>query len=107
MELDPMHNKVVIIGSGPAGLTAALDEGLVLTRFVTELLIVHRRDQLRADSILQERAFANPKVRFIWDSAVTEILGDQRVTGVRIKNLKTGEETVEETEGVFPYIGHV
>src|SRR6266545_1804247 len=62
--------KVVVVGGG----NSALDEGLFLTRYVTELLIVHRRDALRADPILQERAFANPKVRFIWDSMVTEIL---------------------------------
>ncbi|HEX9440502.1 MAG TPA: thioredoxin-disulfide reductase [Roseiflexaceae bacterium] len=95
--------KVVVVGGG----NSALDEGLFLTRYVTELLIVHRRDALRADPILQERAFANPKVRFIWDSMVTEILGDENVTGVRIRNLKTGEEAALEADGVFPYIGHV
>lgn len=95
--------RVVVVGGG----NSALDEGLFLTRYVSELVIVHRRDQLRADPILQERAFENPKVRFIWDSTVTEILGTDRVTGVRIKNLKTGAESIEETDGVFPYIGHV
>ncbi len=95
--------RVVVVGGG----NSALDEGLFLTRYVSELVIVHRRDQLRADPILQERAFANPKVRFIWDSAVTEILGTDRVTGVRISNLKTGAESIEEIDGVFPYIGHV
>jgi thioredoxin reductase (NADPH) len=95
--------KVVVVGGG----NSALDEGLFLTRYVTELLIVHRRDALRADPILQERAFSNPKVRFIWDSTVTEILGDENVTGVRIRNLKTGEEVALEADGVFPYIGHV
>lgn len=95
--------KVVVVGGG----NSALDEGLFLTRYVDELVIVHRRDQLRADPILQERAFANPKVRFVWDSVVTEILGDTQVGGVRIQNLKTGEETTLETNGVFPYIGHV
>ncbi len=95
--------RVVVVGGG----NSALDEGLFLTRYVSELVIVHRRDQLRADPILQERAFANPKVRFIWDSAVTEILGTDRVTGVRIRNLKTGAESIEEIDGVFPYIGHV
>jgi thioredoxin reductase (NADPH) len=95
--------KVVVVGGG----NSAMDEGLFLTRFVTELVIVHRRDTLRADPILQERAFSNPKVGFIWDSTVTEILGGENVTGVRIKNLKTGEETELPTDGVFPYIGHV
>jgi thioredoxin reductase (NADPH) len=73
-------------------------------------VIVHRRDQLRADPILQERAFAlekTGKLRFVWNSTVTEILGEQNVTGVQIKNLQTGEETTLPTDGVFPYIGHV
>jgi thioredoxin reductase (NADPH) len=95
--------RVVVVGGG----NSALDEGLFLTRYVSELVLVHRRDQLRADPILQERAFENPKVRFVWESAVSEVLGDERVTGVRIKHLQTGEETVLETDGVFPYIGHV
>ena len=98
--------KVVVVGGG----NSALDEGLFLTRYVSELVVVHRRDQLRADPILQERAFAQEKagkLRFVWDSAVTEILGEGSVSGVRIKNLKTGEETTLDTDGVFPYIGHV
>jgi len=95
--------KVVVVGGG----NSALDEGLFLTRFVTELVIVHRRGELRADSILQERAFANPKVRFIWDATVDKVLGDERVTGVQIKNLKSGEVSILETDAVFPYIGHL
>jgi thioredoxin reductase (NADPH) len=95
--------KVVVVGGG----NSALDEGLFLTRYVDELMIVHRRDSLRADPVLQERAFSNPKVRFIWDSTVEEILGDEKVSGVRVKNLKTGEETTFEADGVFPYIGHI
>ncbi len=95
--------RVVVVGGG----NSALDEGLFLTRYVTELVIIHRRDSLRADPVLQERAFANPKVRFVWDSTVDEVLGEQSVTGVKIRNLKTGEVTQIDTEGVFPYIGHV
>ena len=95
--------RVVVVGGG----NSALDEGLFLTRYVTELVIIHRRDQLRADPILQERAFSNPKVRFIWDSTVSEVLGGESVTGVRIKNLKTGAESELPTDGVFPYIGHL
>ena len=95
--------RVVVVGGG----NSALDEGLFLTRYVTELVIIHRRDSLRADPVLQERAFANPKVRFVWDSTVDEVLGEQSVTGVKIRNLKTGEITQIDTEGVFPYIGHV
>jgi thioredoxin reductase (NADPH) len=95
--------KVVVVGGG----NSALDEGLFLTRYVDELVIVHRRDALRADPVLQERAFSNPKVRFIWDSTVSEILGSENVTGVRVKNLKTGAETDLVVDGVFPYIGHI
>jgi thioredoxin reductase (NADPH) len=98
--------NVVVVGGG----NSALDEGLFLTRYVNELVIVHRRDQLRADPILQERAFALEKagkLRFVWDSTVTEILGEQKVIGVQIKNLQTGAETTLATDGVFPYIGHV
>lgn len=97
------EKRVVVVGGG----NSAIDEGLFLTRYVTELVIIHRRDSLRADPILQERAFANPKVRFVWDSAVEEVLGEQSVTGVKVRNLKTGEVTQIDTEGVFPYIGHV
>jgi thioredoxin reductase (NADPH) len=95
--------RVVVVGGG----NSALDEGLFLTRYVTELVIVHRRDTLRAEPQAQARAAANPKVRFVWDSAVTEILGEESVSGVRIKNLKTGAESTLETDGVFPYIGHL
>jgi len=95
--------KVVVVGGG----NSALDEGLFLTRYVSELVIVHRRDSLRADPVLQERAFSNPKVRFVWDSTVEEILGENTVTGVTIRNLKTGEAITHTTDGVFPYTGHV
>jgi thioredoxin reductase (NADPH) len=95
--------KVVVVGGG----NSALDEGLFLTRYVDELVIIHRRDALRADPVLQERAFSNPKVRFIWDSTVSGILGSESVTGVRVKNLKTGAETELAVDGVFPYIGHI
>lgn len=95
--------KVVVVGGG----NSALDEGLFLTRYVTDLTIIHRRDSLRADPVLQERAFSNPKVHFAWDSVAEEILGDDKVTGIRIRNVKTGEQRVLEADGVFPYIGHV
>jgi len=95
--------KVVIIGGG----NSALDEGLFLTRFVNELIIVHRRDQLRADPILQERAFSHPKISFIWDTVPLEILGTEKVTGIRLKNCKTNAETVLTTDAVFPYVGNV
>lgn len=97
------EKRVVVVGGG----NSALDEGLFLTRYVSELVIVHRRDTLRADQVLQERAFSNPKVRFVWDSTVDEVVGDTTVTGVKIRNLKTGAITDLATDGVFPYIGHV
>ncbi len=97
------NKKAVVVGGG----NSALDEGLFLTRYVTDLTIIHRRDSLRADPVLQERAFSNPKVRFIWDSTVDAILGEDKVTGVRVRNLKTGEESILDTDGVFPYIGHI
>lgn len=93
--------KVVVVGGGDS----AVDEGIVLTKFADEVIIVHRRDQLRATKIYQERAFANPKMRFVWDSVVEEILGEQTVTGVRVRNVKTGETAVTEADGVFVYIG--
>ncbi|NCC34335.1 MAG: thioredoxin-disulfide reductase, partial [Chloroflexia bacterium] len=94
---------VGVVGGG----STALDEGLFLTRYVDQLIIVHRRDSLRADPVLQERAFGNEKVRFVWDSTVDAILGDDKVTAVRLRNLKTDETSDLEVDGVFPYIGHV
>ena len=93
--------QVIVVGGGDS----AIEEGLFLTRFACEVVVIHRRGELRACEILQERAFANPKMRFVWDSVVEEILGDQTVTGVRIRNVKTAETSVLDTDGVFVYIG--
>lgn len=95
--------RVVVVGGG----NSALDESMFLSRLVSQITIVHRRDQLRADPVLQERAFADPKIEFVWDSVVEEILGDGEANAVRIRNLKTGEVTTLDTEGVFIYIGHI
>jgi thioredoxin reductase (NADPH) len=95
--------KVVVVGGG----NSAFDEGLFLTRFVDELIIVHRRQEFRADPVLIERANANPKVRFVLDSTVSAVLGDEKVKAVEITNLVTGEKSELAVEGVFPYIGHV
>ncbi len=92
---------VIVVGGGDS----AMDEGLFLTRFARQVTVVHRRDALRAGKTLQNRAFANPKIKFVWDTVVEEILGDTGVTGARVKNVKTGEESVIEAEGVFVYIG--
>lgn len=93
---------IVVVGGGDS----ALEEGLFLTRFAKSVTVIHRRDQLRASAILQNRAFANPKISFVWNSVITEILGEDRVEGVRIQNVNTNEEHVMTTEGIFIFIGH-
>jgi thioredoxin reductase (NADPH) len=93
--------RIVVAGGGDS----AIAEGIFLTRFASEVLVVHRRDQLRATKIYQERAFANSKIRFVWDSVVEEIVGEQTVTGVQVRNVKTGETSIIEADGVFVYIG--
>jgi thioredoxin reductase (NADPH) len=79
---------------------------LFITRYATSVIIVHRREELRASTILQKRAENNPKVSFVWNTVVTEVMGSDKVEAVRLKNLKTGEETILETDGVFIFIGH-
>ncbi len=96
------ERKVVVVGGGDS----ALEEGLFLTRYATSVTIVHRRDSLRAGVLLQKRARENPKVSFIWNSVVTEILGADKVEAVSLKNLQTGETSRFPTEGVFIFIGH-
>jgi thioredoxin reductase (NADPH) len=95
--------RIVVVGGG----NSAVEEGLFLTRFASEVVLVHRRDQLRADPIIQQRAFTNPKMRFIWDTVATEIVGNGKVNGIRLKNIKTGSEELLEVDAVFPYVGHV
>ena len=97
------EESVVVVGGG----NSALDESLFLTRLVNDVKIIHRRDQLRGDPILQDRAFANPKISFLWDTVVEAILGEDAVNGVRLRNVKTGEVSKMETDGVFIYIGHI
>ncbi len=95
------EKTVTVVGGG----NAAVEEAMYLTKFADKVYIVHRRDTLRADKIVQERAFKNPKLEFIWDSRVVEIQGDNVVTTAVIENVKTGEITNLKTDGVFPYIG--
>jgi thioredoxin reductase (NADPH) len=97
------NKKVVVVGGG----NSAIDEGLFLTRYVDELYLVHRRDSLRADPVLQERLFSNPKVKVIWDSVVEAIEGETKVENLKLKNLKTGVVSDLPADGVFPYIGHI
>jgi thioredoxin reductase (NADPH) len=96
--------EVVVVGGGDT----AMEDALYLTKFCKKVTVVHRRDQLRASQIMGDRAQSNPKITFLWDSVVTEILDPKKddVEAVRIKNVKTGEETLYKTNGVFVAIGH-
>ena len=96
--------ELLVVGGGDS----AVEEAIFLTKFASKVSIVHRRDELRASKILQDRAFKNDKLDFIWDSEVEEILGskDSGVTGAKLKNTKTGEITEVEAQGVFVAIGH-
>jgi thioredoxin reductase (NADPH) len=94
--------EVVVVGGGDS----ALEEGVFLTRFATKVTVVHRRDELRASAILQQRAKENPKMNFIWDSAVKNIQGNGAVQQVDLENLKTGKKEPFKTDGIFIFIGH-
>ena len=93
--------KIFVIGGGDS----AVEEGTYLTQFGKSVTIVHRRDQLRAQKVLQDRAFANEKISFIWDSVVKEIKGENRVESVVFENVKTGQVTEQAFGGVFIYVG--
>jgi len=97
------NRTVVVVGGGDA----AVEEAMFLTRYASKVYLVHRRNRLRATKITQERAFKNEKIEWVWDSVVTEILGDQGVAQVRLKNVKTGAESLLRTDGIFIYIGNV
>ena len=97
--------EVFVVGGG----NTAVEEALFLTNFAKKVTLVHRRDELRAEKMMQDRLFKNPKVSVIWDSEVDEILGGEGgpgVTGIRLKNTKTGEKTEHDADGVFIAIGH-
>lgn len=96
------EKNVVVVGGGDS----ALEEGLFLTRYANRVTIIHRRDELRAGQILQNRALGNPKIDFIWDTVITSVNGNEAVDVVQLKNVKTGEETEYSTDGVFIFIGH-
>jgi len=93
---------IAVVGGGDS----ALEEATFLTRFARSVTVVHRRDALRASAIMQDRARANPKIRFAWDSVVTEVVGEDRVAGIKLRNVKTGEESFLEVSGIFVAIGH-
>jgi thioredoxin reductase (NADPH) len=94
---------VVVVGGGDA----AVEEGTFLTKFAESVTVIHRRDELRANKVAQERAFRNPKMKFVWNTVVEEVLGDEVVTGVKVRNVQTNETSVMPTDGVFIYVGHV
>jgi len=96
--------EVVVVGGGDT----AAEEALFLTRYAAQVSIIHRRDQLRASKIMQDRLYRNPKINFIWDSLVADVLDVDRgeVTGIKLKNIKTGGETIKSCDGVFMGIGH-
>jgi thioredoxin reductase (NADPH) len=95
-------HDIAVIGGGDS----AMEEALFLTRFGKSVTVIHRRDALRASKIMQDRALANPRIRFLWNSEVAEILGTEKVSGLRIKNTKDGTEHVLGVTGVFVAIGH-
>jgi thioredoxin reductase (NADPH) len=96
------EQDIAVIGGGDT----AMEEATFLTRFARSVTVVHRRDTLRASKIMQDRAMGNPKIRFAWDSEVTDVLGEDRVTGLQLRNVKTGALRTLEVTGMFVAIGH-
>ena len=96
------EQDIAVIGGGDS----AIEEATFLTRFARSVTVVHRRDSLRASKIMQERAMSNPKIRFAWNMQVTEMLGEDRVTGLRLRDVNTGAESILPVTGVFVAIGH-
>src|SRR6476619_3058747 len=95
--------ELVVVGGGDT----ALEEANFLSRFASKVSVVHRRDKLRASKIMQDRAFKNEKIAFVWNSTVEEIYGNETVTGVRLRNAVTGRQTEMRSAGVFVAIGHI
>jgi thioredoxin reductase (NADPH) len=96
------NQELIVAGGGDS----AMEEANFLTRFASNVNVVHRRDELRASKIMQDRAFANPKIDFTWNSQITDVLGDQKMSGVKLKNTQTGEESEVDASGLFVAIGH-
>jgi thioredoxin reductase (NADPH) len=95
--------EIAMVGGGDS----AVEEAMFLTRFASKVSLIHRRDQLRAERLLQERAFRNEKIEFIWDTVVTEVVGDTSISGLNLRNVKTGEERLLPVNGVFIAVGYV
>ena len=96
------NKDVAVIGGGDT----AMEEATFLTRYANHVTVIHRRDTLRASKIMQDRAFKNPKISFIWDTEITEVLGENEVAGLRLHNVKTDEESTLPVQGFFLAIGH-
>ena len=95
--------EIALVGGGDS----AMEEALFLTKFASKVTVVHRRDKLRASKIMQDRAFKNDKIEFVWNSEIEDVLGDTTVTGIKIKNLQTNESTTRDVNGLFVAIGHI
>jgi len=95
-------HDIAVVGGGDS----AMEEALFLTRFASKVVVVHRRDELRASKIMRERAMANPKIEFRWNSVVTDVLGDTKVSGVRLRDTVDGSESELAISGLFVAIGH-
>jgi len=96
------EKTIAVIGGGDS----AMEEALFLTRFASKVYVIHRRDSLKASKIMQDRAFANPKIQFIWNKGVEELLGDPKLTGIKLKDTVTGEESQMDLDGLFIAIGN-
>jgi thioredoxin reductase (NADPH) len=96
------EQDIAIVGGGDS----AMEEATFLTRFARSVTVIHRRDTLRASKIMQDRALSDPKIRFAWDSEIVEVVGDDRVTGARLRNVRSSEETILPVTGIFVAIGH-
>jgi thioredoxin reductase (NADPH) len=95
-------HHIAVVGGGDS----AVEEALFLTKFASKVTLIHRRDELRASKIMQDRAFANDKIEFLWNHTVTEVMGDTTVTGIEVRNVLTDEVSTLPTTGVFVAIGH-
>jgi thioredoxin reductase (NADPH) len=96
------EKDIAVVGGGDS----AMEEATFLTRFARKVYVIHRRDTLRASKIMQDRAFADPKIEFVWDTEVVDVLGEDRLTGARLRNRHTGEESTLDVSGFFVAIGH-
>jgi thioredoxin reductase (NADPH) len=94
---------IAVVGGGDS----AVEEATFLTKFASKVVLIHRRDELRASKIMQERAFANPKIEMLWDTEVIDVLGAEKVEALELRNLKTGEVSKRDFTGLFVAIGHI